>query len=210
MATATYNQSVCQWARREGQPLPVKGPERPLDSKCNLQVPPGMHGPRLGRPRLSDRGIQLRQKQMIRRIYLVLERQFRRYYKQAAQKKGSTAENLLQTLESRLDNIVYRSHFAATRAEARQLVGHKAICVNGKVINIPSFDVKPGDIVEIRDKAKKQIRIKAALENTPMEGKAEWIDIDVDKMQSTYKYKPTIADMPSWYNLNLIVEYYSK
>lgn len=210
MATATYNQSVCQWARREGQPLPVKGPERSLESKCNLQVPPGMHGPRLGRPRLSDRGVQLRQKQMIRRIYLVLERQFRRCYKNASRMKGSTAENLLQILESRLDNIVYRCHFAATRAEARQLVSHKAITVNGKVINVPSYLVQPGDVVEVREKAKKQIRIKAALENTPMEGKSEWIDINPTQMQGTFKYKPTISDMPSWYNLNLIIEYYSK
>lgn len=210
MATATYRQSVCKWARREGQPLPVKGPERSLESKCALETPPGQHGRRIGRARLSDYGMQLRQKQMIRRIYNVLERQFRNYYRQAASSKGSTAENLLQILESRLDNIVYRMHFAATRAEARQLVSHGSILVNGKRVNIPSYQVSPNDVIEVREKSKSQLRIKAALGAADPSMVAEWIDLDFDSMKGAYKHQPQISDMPSWYNLNLIVELYSK
>ena len=210
MATATYRQKVCKWARREGQPMSVKSSVRSLESKCRLEVPPGMHGRRLGRPRLSDYGIQLRQKQMIRRIYNVLEKQFRNYYKKAASRKGSTAENLISLLESRLDNIVYRLGFATTRAEARQLVSHKAILVNGKVVNIPSYQVLANDVVEVREKAKKQLRIKAALELAQQGMVPEWIDIDINAMKGTYKYVPQISDMPTWYNLNLIIELYSK
>ncbi len=210
MATATYHQSVCKWARREGQPLPVKGPDRSLDTKCNLETPPGQHGPRMGRARLSDYGTQLRQKQMIRRIYGVLERQFRRYYLEGARRKGSTAENLLQTLEARLDNIVYRMHFSATRAEARQLVNHGSILVNDKRVDIPSYQVKPNDVIEVREKSKGQLRIKAALASADSSLVVEWIDLNFDAMKGTFKYQPTITDMPSWYNLNLIVELYSK
>lgn len=211
MATATYRQNKCKWVRREGQILTnIKSGVRPLDSKCQVEVPPGMHGRRLGRARLSDYGLQLRQKQMIRRIYGVLEKQFRNYYKAAARKSGSTAENLLQLLESRLDNVVYRMGFASTTAEARQLVSHKAILVNGTVVNIPSYHVLPNDVVEIREKAKKQLRIKAAVELAQQGVIPEWIDVDANTYKGIYKYAPQVSDMPSWYNLNLIIELYSK
>ena len=211
MATATYRQKKCKWIRREGQILTsLKSGVRSLDSKCQVEVPPGMHGRRMGRARLSDYGLQLRQKQMVRRIYGVLEKQFQLYYKAAARGKGSTAENLLQMLESRLDNVVYKMGFGSTTAEARQLVSHKCIVVNGVLVNIPSYQVKANDVIEIRETIKKQLRIKAAMELAQQGVIPEWLDVDTTGFKGIYKHAPQSSDMPEWYNLNLIVELYSK
>lgn len=159
---ARYIGPKCKLSRREGTDLFLKSGVRALDSKCNIETPPGMHGARRGR--LSEYGVQLREKQKVRRIYGVLEKQFRNYYKEAARGKGATGENLLQLLEGRLDNVVYRMGFGSTRAEARQLVSHKAILVNDKSVNIPSYQVRPGDVVSVREKAKNQLRVKGALD----------------------------------------------
>ena len=148
--------------RREGYDLSLKRISRPLDSKCKLETQPGQHSER--KSRLSDYGLQLREKQKLKRMYGVLEKQFRKYYKKAAQRKGATGENLLKSLECRLDNVVYRMGFASTRAEARQLVSHKAFHVNGKTVNIPSYQVQPDDTIEVREKSRSQTRIKSALE----------------------------------------------
>src|SRR3984893_13824915 len=177
---ARYTGPTCKLARREGTDLFLKSGSKPLESKCKLQVPPGgIKGER--RQRLSDYGMQLREKQKLRRMYGVLERQFRNYYQAAARRTGATGETLLKLLESRLDNVVYRMGFASTRSEARQLVAHKAILVNGRVVNIPSFKINPGDKVEIREKARAQLRIKAALELAQQRGTPEWIEIDTSK-----------------------------
>jgi len=205
---ARYIGSTCKLARREGTDLFLKSGVRALDGKCKLTTPPGQHGQK--RPRLSDYGTQLRQKQMIRRIYGVLERQFRRYYQAAARQKGATGEILLKLLERRLDNVVYRMGFASTRAEARQLVTHRSITVNGKIVNIPSYQVSPGDIVEIREKSKGQSRIQAALELAKQRNQPQWIEVDTKKLQGTFKTIPERSDLPPEYNENLIVELYSK
>ncbi|RTZ61955.1 MAG: 30S ribosomal protein S4, partial [Gammaproteobacteria bacterium] len=159
---ARYIGPKCKLARREGTDLYLKSPARPLDSKCKLDTPPGQHGAR--RLRLSDYALQLREKQKLRRIYGVLEKKFRSYYKEAARQKGNTGENLLRLLEGRLDNVVYRMGFGVTRAEARQLVTHKGILVNGKQVNVPSYQVKAGDVIECKEKTRNQLRVKAALE----------------------------------------------
>lgn len=206
---ARYLGPTCKLARREGTDLYLKSGVRSLDSKCNISTPPGQHGMRRGR--LSDRGIQLRQKQMLRRVYGILEKKFRRYYTEAARLKGSTGENLLQLLECRLDNVVYRMGFAATRAEARQLVGHKGILVNGKVVNIPSYMVAANDVIEVREKCRKQERIRMALDFANQQNRiAEWLDVDVKAMKGTFKSVPERSDLPTEYNEQLVVEYYSR
>jgi small subunit ribosomal protein S4 len=205
---ARYLGPKCKLSRREGTDLFLKSGVRPLESKCKLDVPPG--GAAQRRPRLSDYGMQLREKQKLRRMYGVLERQFRNYYKKAAQLKGSTGENLLRLLEGRLDNVVYRMGFASTRAEARQLVSHKGIEVNGRVVNIPSAQVNAGDAVGIREKAKKQLRIQNALEIASQVGLPDWVDVDSKKMMGTFKTVPERQDILPDINENLVVELYSK
>ena len=205
---ARYIGPKCKLSRREGTDLQLKSGVRSLDAKCKPETAPGQHGARRGR--LSDYGVQLREKQKVRRIYGVLEKQFRNYYKEAARLKGATGENLLQLLESRLDNVVYRIGFGSTRAEARQLVSHKGILVNGSVVNIPSYQVKPGDVVSVREKAKKQLRIQAAMSIAEQRGEQVWIEVNTDKLEGTFKSRPERQDLPSEINENLIVELYSK
>ena len=205
---ARYLGPKCKLSRREGTDLFLKSGLRPLESKCKLDVPPG--GVAQRRPRLSDYGLQLREKQKLRRMYGVLERQFRNYYKKAAQLKGPTGENLLQLLEGRLDNIVYRMGFATTRAEARQLVSHKGIEVNGRVVNIPSLQVNAGDAIGIRKKAEKQLRIQHALEISSQIGLPDWVDVDAKKMAGVLKSLPDREDILPDINENLVVELYSK
>ena len=205
---ARYIGPKCKLSRREGTDLQLKSGVRALDAKCKPETVPGQHGARRGR--LSDYGVQLREKQKVRRIYGVLEKQFRNYYKEAARLKGATGENLLQLLESRLDNVVYRIGFGSTRAEARQLVSHKGILVNGSVVNIPSYQVKPGDVVSVREKAKKQLRIQAAVSLAEQRGGSEWIEVNTDKLEGTFKSRPERQDLSSEINENLIVELYSK
>ncbi|WP_067102001.1 30S ribosomal protein S4 [Marinomonas atlantica] len=205
---ARYLGPTCKLSRREGTDLQLKSGSRALESKCKAETVPGVHGARRGR--LSDYGLQLREKQKVRRIYGILEKQFRNYYKDAARIKGATGENLLQLLESRLDNVVYRAGFGSTRAESRQLVGHKAILVNGEVVNIASFQVKAGDVVSIREKAKKQLRVQNALELSKSRAPIHWVEVDATKLEATYKAAPERADLSAEINENLIVELYSK
>ena len=205
---ARYLGPKLKLSRREGTDLFLKSGVRALDSKCKIDTAPGQHGARRGR--LSDYGVQLREKQKVRRMYGVLEKQFRNYYKEAARLKGNTGENLLQLLEQRLDNVVYRMGFASTRAEARQLVSHKAIMVNGKVVNVPSFNVSAEDVVSVREKAKKQARITAALELADQREKPTWIEVDGKKMEGVFKRIPERADLSAEINEQLIVELYSK
>jgi len=205
---ARYLGPKCKLSRREGTDLFLKSSVRPLESKCKLEVPPG--GAPQRRPRVSDYGLQLREKQKLRRMYGVLERQFSNYYKRAAQQKGSTGENLLKLLEGRLDNVAYRMGFAATRAEARQLVSHKGVNVNGQVVNIPSYQVSPGDEVAVREKARKQLRIQNALQLAGEAGFPEWVDVDQTKMSGVLKQLPDRDDILPDINENLVVELYSK
>lgn len=205
---ARYIGPKCKLSRREGTDLFLKSGVRALDSKCKIDTPPGMHGAR--RSRLSEYGVQLREKQKVRRIYGVLEKQFSNYYKEAARIKGATGENLLQLLEGRLDNVVYRMGFGSTRAESRQLVSHKAILVNDSVVNVPSYQVKPGDVVSIREKARNQLRVKGALDLAGGRAAVEWVDVDSGKMSGVYKAVPERTELPSDINENLIVELYSK
>lgn len=205
---ARYLGPTCKLSRREGTDLGLKSRVRALDSKCNMEKVPGQHGER--RRRLSDYGIQLREKQKVRRIYGVLEKQFRNYYKKAAQTKGATGDNLLQLLERRLDNVVYRMGYGATRAEARQLVSHKAIEVNGSSVNIPSFQVSPEDVVSVREKSRKQDRIQNSLAMAEQYEFPAWIEVDVKGMSATFKRIPDRADLPAEINEQLIVELYSK
>ncbi|MDO4656684.1 30S ribosomal protein S4 [Kingella sp. (in: b-proteobacteria)] len=205
---ARYIGPKCKLSRREGTDLYLKSARRSLDSKCKMESAPGQHGAK--KPRLSGYGLQLREKQKIRRIYGVLERQFRRYFAEADRRKGSTGELLLQLLESRLDNVVYRMGFASTRAEARQLVSHKALMVNGQVVNIPSFQVKAGDVVSIREKAKKQVRIQEAMNLATQIGLPSWISVDATKLEGTFKNVPDRAELYSDINEQLVVEFYSK
>lgn len=205
---ARYLGPKCKLARREGTDLFLKSGVRPLESKCKAETIPGQHGARRGR--LSDYGVQLREKQKVRRMYGILERQFSTYYKVAARRKGATGENLLQLLESRLDNVVYRMGFGSTRAESRQLVTHKAILVNGAVVNVPSYQVDAGDVIAVRPKAKEQLRIKAALELAAQRTPIEWISVDVSKQEGQYTRRPDRADLSQDINENLIVELYSK
>lgn len=205
---ARYVGPTCKLARREGTDLFLKSGARPLDSKCKAETAPGQHGQRRGR--LSDYGVQLREKQKVRRTYGVLEKQFRGYYKEAARRKGATGENLLQILESRLDNVVYRMGFGATRAESRQLVSHKSITVNGAVLNIPSYQVQVGDVVAIREKAKNQLRIQNALTISQQRADVDWVDVNTDRKEGVFKRVPDRSDLPADINENLIVELYSK
>lgn len=205
---ARYLGPKLKLSRREGTDLFLKSGVRAIDSKCKLETAPGQHGARKGR--LSDYGLQLREKQKVRRIYGVLEKQFRNYYKEAARLKGNTGENLLQLLEQRLDNVVYRMGFASTRAEARQLVSHKAVLVNGRVVNIPSFVITPEDVVVIREKSKTQVRIIAALELAEQREKPTWVEVDGKKMEGNFKRLPERSDLSADINEQLIVELYSK
>ncbi|AVJ56487.1 30S ribosomal protein S4 [Idiomarina sp. OT37-5b] len=205
---ARYLGPKLKLSRREGTDLFLKSGVRAIDSKCKIETAPGQHGARRGR--LSDYGVQLREKQKVRRMYGVLEKQFRNYYKEAARLKGNTGENLLQLLEQRLDNVVYRMGFASTRAEARQLVSHKAVVVNGQVVNIPSFKVRPEDVVSVREKAKKQARIAAALELAEQREKPVWLEVDGNKMEGQFKRLPERSDLSAEINEQLIVELYSK
>jgi small subunit ribosomal protein S4 len=207
---ARYIGPTCKLARREGVDLELKSPARGLESKCKLNQPPGQHGSSR-RMRLSDYALQLGEKPKVRRVYGVLERQFRNYYKKAAQQKGATGENLLRLLESRLDNVVYRMGFAVTRAQARQLVSHKAISVNGQMVNIASYQVKPEDVVAVREKAKEQLRVKEAVTlSQEMNLVPAWIDIDSNKMEGVFKAYPDRNELSADINENLIVELYSK
>ena len=205
---ARYLGPKLKLSRREGTDLFLKSGVRAIDSKCKIETAPGQHGARRGR--LSDYGVQLREKQKVRRMYGVLEKQFRNYYKEAARLKGNTGENLLQLLEQRLDNVVYRMGFASTRAEARQLVSHKAVVVNGQVVNIPSFKVRPEDVVSVREKAKKQARIGVALELAEQREKPVWIEVDNNKLEGAFKRLPERSDLSAEINEQLIVELYSK
>jgi small subunit ribosomal protein S4 len=206
---ARYLGPKCKLSRREGTDLFLKSGIKPLESKCKLDTPPGTTAGQR-RSRLSDYGLQLREKQKLRRMYGVLERQFRNYYKTAARLKGSTGENLLRLLEGRLDNTVYRMGFASTRAEARQLVSHKTILVNTQVVNIASFQVSAGDTVEIKEKAKGQMRIKSALDIASQVGLPDWIEVDEKKMSGVLKSLPQREEILPDINENLVVELYSK
>jgi small subunit ribosomal protein S4 len=206
---ARYIGPKCKLSRREGTDLFLKSGAKPLESKCKLAVPPGgVKGER--RTRLSDYGAQLREKQKLRRMYGVLERQFRNYYQEASRRTGATGENLLKMLESRLDNVVYRMGFAATRAEARQLVSHKAIQVNGGAVTIASYQVKAGDVVQIREKAKNQLRVQSALASAAQAGFPEWLEVNEKEMRGVFKSAPARDDVLPDINENLVVELYSK
>lgn len=205
---ARYIGPKLKLARREGVDLMLKSGVRAIEDKCKIDQPPGFHGGRRGR--LSDYGVQLREKQKVRRIYGVLEKQFRNYYKEAARLKGATGENLLQLLEARLDNVVYRMGFGSTRSEARQLVSHKAVLVNGQAVNVASYKVSASDVVSIREKSKTQARIIAALELASQKDRPVWIEVDEKKMEGTFKNVPERSDLPADINENLIVELYSK
>jgi small subunit ribosomal protein S4 len=205
---ARYTGPKCKLARREGTDLFLKSARRALDSKCKLDTAPGQHGAK--NVRLSDYGVQLREKQKIRRIYGVLERQFRKYFAEAERRQGSTGENLLKILESRLDNVVYRMGIGSTRAEARQLVSHKAVTVNGQLVNIPSYQVKAGDVVAVGEKAKKQVRIQEALALAEQAGFPSWVSVDPKKMEGVFKTAPERSELSSDINEQLVVEFYSK
>jgi len=201
----------CRQCRREGEKLFLKG-EKCFTDKCAIErrsYAPGQHGQKSG-ARLSDFGKQLREKQKMRRVYGLLEGQFRRAYGEADRRKGVTGENLLQVLESRLDTVSYRMGFGASRTEARQVVRHNAILVNGKRVNIPSYQVKPGDVVEVAQKAKEHLRIKAAAEAAESRGFPEWIEVDIKALKGTFKTLPQRSELPSNINESLVVELYSK
>ena len=206
---AKYTGPKCKLSRREGTDLFLKGRGRSLEGKCKLETPPGQHGD-ARRARMSDYALQLREKQKLRRMYGVLEKQFRNYYKSAAQQKGSTGVNLLQLLECRLDNVVYRMGFGSTRAECRQLVSHKSILVNGTSVNIPSYKVKAGDTVEVREKSRKQARISSAIDVASQLGFADWVEVDEKKMTGVFKAVPDRDQFLPDINENLVVELYSK
>ena len=206
---ARYTGPKCKLARREGTDLFLKSARRSLDSKCKLDTKPGQHGVRSGM-RMSDYGNQLREKQKLRRTYGIMERQFCKYFGEAARRKGSTGTNLLQLLESRLDNVVYRMGLGSTRAEARQLVTHGSITVNGKVLNVPSALVKSSDVVGVTEKAKGQLRIQDALQLAEKVGFPSWVEVDVKKMAGTFKGAPDRSEFGQDINESLVVELYSK
>jgi len=205
---ARYRGPTCKLARREGTDLYLKSGVRPLDSKCKLDSPPGMEKQRRGR--VSDYGLQLREKQKVRRIYGVLENQFRKYYREADRRKGNTGENLLQLFEARLDNVVYRMGFGSTRAEARQIVVHRSVMVNGRVTNVPSMEVRPDSVVAIRERAQKQLRIHAALEMLQQVGTPDWVNVDAKAFEGRLLRTPERADLAADINEHLIIELYSK
>ncbi len=205
---ARYIGPKCKLARREGVDLQLKSGARSFESKCKHDRAPGQHGSKPGRS--SDYGLQLREKQKLKRIYGLLEKQFHLYYKEADRRKGSTGENLLAILECRLDNVVYRMGFASTRAEARQLVSHNSILVNGEKVNIPSYQLKATDSVSIRERSKKQARISYALELAEGNGFVDWVSVDKTKMEGEFKRVPERSDLPADINESLVVELYSK
>jgi len=205
---ARYLGPKLKLSRREGTDLYLKSGVRPIDSKCKIDHAPGQHGVRRGR--LSDYAVQLREKQKVRRIYGVLEKQFRNYYKKADRQKGATGENLLKLLESRLDNVVYRMGFGSTRAECRQLVSHKSIAVNGGIVNIASYQVRPEDVVAVVEKSRGQLRIAAALQLASQRAPVEWVDVSAEKFEGVFKRLPDREELPAEINENLIVELYSK
>ena len=206
---ARYTGPKCKLARREGTDLFLKSGAKPIESKCKFQVPPGgIKSER--RQRLSDYGLQLREKQKLRRMYGVLERQFRGYYRMAARRTGATGETLLKLLESRLDNVVYRMGFAATRAEGRQLVSHKAIEVNGNIVSIASYQCSAGDVVQVRERARKQLRIQGALASATQAGLPDWVEVSDKEMRGIFKTVPAREDVLPDINENLVVELYSK
>lgn len=205
---ARYLGPTCKIARRLGTDLSLKSRLRELDSKCKLSTPPGVHGQK--RTRRTEHGIQVAEKQKFRYFYGVLEKQFKLYYTEAARRKGPTGEILFQLLESRLDNVVFRMGFGSTRAESRQLVKHKAILVNGKMVNVPSYNIKPGDTVEVREKSKGQVRIQDALRLAEGIGFPEWVDVEVSKIKGVFKRIPDRSDLPAELNEQLVVELYAK
>ena len=206
---ARYTGPKAKLSRREGTDLFLKSARRGLDSKCKLDSKPGQHG-RTSGMRTSDYGLQLREKQKVKRMYGILERQFRRYFAEAERRRGNTGENLLKLLESRLDNVVYRMGYASTRAEARQLVSHRAIQVNGETVNIPSVKVRPNDVVAIREKAKKQARIQDSMNLAEQGGLPSWVSVDKNKLEGVFKAVPDRADLSADINESLIVELYSR
>ena len=206
---ARYLGPKAKLARREGTDLFLKSARRALSDKCKLDTKPGQHG-RTSGSRTSDYGNQLREKQKVKRMYGILERQFRNNYKLADRQRGITGENLLQLLECRLDTVSYRMGFGGSRSEARQIVRHNAILVNGRRVNIPSYQVKPGDVLEVTEKAKNHLRIKSALEAAEQRTFPEWITMDVKAMKGTFKAKPERSELPSTINESLVIELYSK
>ena len=208
---ARYIGPKCKLSRREGVDLMLKSPARALDSKCKLEQKPGQHGPTARKGKMSDYATQLREKQKVKRIYGLLERQFRNYYKKASNKKGNTGENLLQLLETRLDNVIYRMGFAVTRPAARQLVSHRGVTVNGQSVNLPSYQVKAGDVIALSERAQKQLRVKESMEvAATMSLNPDWVAVDSGKFTGEFKRVPVRADLPSDINEALIVELYSK
>ncbi|MEK7779410.1 MAG: 30S ribosomal protein S4 [Pseudomonadota bacterium] len=200
----------CKQCRREGEKLFLKG-EKCFSDKCAIErrnYPPGQHGQKKGR--LSDYGGQLREKQKVRRIYGILEKQFRNIYKQADSSKGVTGDTLLKLLESRLDNVAYQMGFGSSRTEARQIVRHNSILVNGKRVNIPSYIIKPGDVVEVSNKAKNQLRIKSSVESASNRNILSWIEVDTKGMKGIFKETPDRSELPATINESLVVELYSK
>jgi small subunit ribosomal protein S4 len=206
---ARYTGPKCKLSRREGTDLFLKSARRSLDSKCKLESKPGQHG-RTSGSRTSDFGLQLREKQKLKRMYGVLEKQFRRYFEEAERRHGNTGETLIQLLESRLDNVVYRMGFGSTRAEARQLVNHRAIELNGHTADIASMLVKAGDVVSIREKAKSQNRIKEAFDLASGNGLPQWVEVDSGKLSGVYKQAPDRVDVAHDINESMVVELYSR
>ena len=206
---ARYIGPKCKLSRREGTDLFLKSARRSLDSKCKLDSKPGQHG-RISGARTSDYGQQLREKQKLKRMYGVLEKQFRKYFAEAERRRGNTGEQLIQLLESRLDNVVYRMGFGSTRAEARQLVSHRAVELNGHTADIPSMLVKAGDIVSIREKAKAQLRIRESLDLAAGQGIPQWVEVDSTKLTGTFKQVPDRADVARDINESMVVELYSR
>jgi len=206
---ARYTGPRCKLSRREGTDLFLKSSRRALDSKCKLDSRPGQHG-RTSGARTSDYGKQLREKQKVKRTYGVLERQFRRYFAEAERRKGNTGETLLQLLECRLDNVVYRMGFGSTRAEARQLISHKSILVNGRVLNIPSAQIRSGDVVAVREKSRTQARIQDSLNLADQTGFPDWVSVDKTKMEGTFRQVPDRSEIAADINESLVVELYSR
>ncbi|NEN76000.1 30S ribosomal protein S4 [Pelistega sp. NLN82] len=206
---ARYTGPKCKLSRREGIDLFLKSARRPLDSKCKFESKPGQHG-RTSGARTSDYGTQLREKQKLKRMYGVLEKQFRKYFAEAERRRGNTGETLIQLLESRLDNVVYRMGFGSTRAEARQLVSHGAIELNGHKADIPSILVKAGDKISVREKSKGQARIKEAMELATSIGLPQWVEVDASKLEGTFKQTPDRSDVARDINESMIVELYSR
>jgi len=206
---ARYLGPKAKLSRREGSDLLLKSARRSISDKAKFDSKPGQHGRTSGQ-RTSDFGVQLREKQKVKRTYGVLERQFRRYFAEADRRRGNTGANLLFLLEARLDNVVFRMGFASTRAEARQIVSHKAILVNGKSVNIPSYSVKAGDVIAVRERSKKQGRVLEAMELAKQIGFPAWVDVSVEKVEGVFKKSPDRDEFASDVNESLIVELYSR